>query len=62
MRRVLVDWLVRVHRSFSLLQETLYLTVSVLDRYLAVSVCVCGVSYLTSLLANLNSQNVTKEV
>ena len=41
MRRVLVDWLVRVHQSFSLQQETLYLTVSIMDRYLAVCVCVC---------------------
>jgi hypothetical protein len=34
MRSVLVDWLVQVHLRFHLLQETLYLTVSILDRYL----------------------------
>lgn len=39
MRAILVDWLVQVHLRFNLLQETLYLTVSVIDRYLA-SECV----------------------
>jgi len=34
MRAVLVDWLTQVHQQFSLLQETLYLTVAILDRYL----------------------------
>lgn len=38
MRAILVDWLVQVHLKFSLLQETLYLTISIVDRYLAVSV------------------------
>eukprot|EP00055_Hartaetosiga_balthica_P012826 m.63521 g.63521 ORF g.63521 m.63521 type:complete len:350 (+) comp8075_c0_seq1:84-1133(+) len=37
MRSVLVDWLVEIHYRFELLQETLYLTVNLLDRYLAVS-------------------------
>ena len=37
MRAILVDWLIQVHSRFTLLQETLYLTVSVIDRYLAVS-------------------------
>ncbi|XP_033973304.1 G2/mitotic-specific cyclin-B2-like isoform X1 [Trematomus bernacchii] len=36
MRAVLVDWLVQVHSRFQLLQETLYLTVAVLDRFLQV--------------------------
>ncbi|XP_028411190.1 G2/mitotic-specific cyclin-B-like [Dendronephthya gigantea] len=35
MRSILVDWLVQVHEKFRLLQETLYLTVSFVDRYLA---------------------------
>ena len=35
MRCILVDWLIQVHHRFSLLQETLYLTVSIIDRYLA---------------------------
>lgn len=36
MRAVLVDWLIQVHQQFNLLQETLYLTVAILDRYLQV--------------------------
>ncbi|THK32844.1 G2/mitotic-specific cyclin-B [Diachasma alloeum] len=34
MRSVLIDWLVEVHQQFHLLQETLYLTVAVIDRFL----------------------------
>jgi len=37
MRAVLVDWLIQVHQQFNLLQETLYLTIAVLDRFLQVS-------------------------
>ncbi len=37
MRSILVDWLVQVHEKFRLLQETLYLTVAFVDRYLDVS-------------------------
>ena len=36
MRGILIDWLVQVHLRFHLLQETLYLTVAILDRYLQV--------------------------
>merc|ERR1712241_552540 len=36
MRAVLVDWLIQVHQQFNLLQETLYLTVAILDRFLQV--------------------------
>ncbi|XP_029967002.1 G2/mitotic-specific cyclin-B2 isoform X2 [Salarias fasciatus] len=36
MRALLVDWLVQVHSRFQLLQETLFLTVAVLDRFLQV--------------------------
>lgn len=36
MRALLVDWLVQVHSRFQLLQETLYLTVAILDRFLQV--------------------------
>jgi len=35
MRAILVDWLIQVQMRFNLLQETLYLTVYVLDRFLA---------------------------
>ena len=31
MRAVLVDWLIQVHQQFNLLQETLYLTIAVLN-------------------------------
>lgn len=34
MRTILVDWLVDVHGRFKMLQETLYLTVSVMDSFL----------------------------
>lgn len=36
MRCILIDWLIQVHYKFTLLQETLYLTISVIDRYLQV--------------------------
>lgn len=40
MRALLIDWLVQVHSRFQLLQETLYLTVAILDRFLQVrAVC-----------------------
>ncbi|KAF6030507.1 CCNB2 [Bugula neritina] len=34
MRTILMDWLVQVHQRFHLLQETLYLTVAIIDRFL----------------------------
>ncbi|KAJ8391595.1 hypothetical protein AAFF_G00087360 [Aldrovandia affinis] len=36
MRALLVDWLIQVHSRFQLLQETLYMSIAVLDRYLQV--------------------------
>nr|CAD55604.1 Cyclin B [Marthasterias glacialis] len=36
MRSILIDWLVQVHLRFHLLQETLFLTIQILDRYLEV--------------------------
>lgn len=38
MRSILVDWLVEVHRKFELMPETLYLTINIVDRFLAVKV------------------------
>lgn len=35
MRSVLIDWLVDVQQQFKLLPETLYLTVSILDRFMS---------------------------
>ena len=37
MRTVLVEWMVEVHLQFALLQETLYLSVAIVDRYLQVA-------------------------
>ena len=36
MRTILIDWLVQVHQRFTLTQETLFLTISYIDRYLTV--------------------------
>lgn len=35
MRSILIDWLIEVHQKFELLPETLYLTVNIVDRFLA---------------------------
>jgi len=37
MRAILVDWLVEVHRMFKLLPETLFLSVSIIDRFLCIT-------------------------
>ncbi|XP_018424711.1 PREDICTED: G2/mitotic-specific cyclin-B1 [Nanorana parkeri] len=37
MRAILVDWLVQVHMRFKLLQETMFMTVSILDRFLQIN-------------------------
>ncbi|XP_069766356.1 G2/mitotic-specific cyclin-B2 isoform X2 [Narcine bancroftii] len=34
MRAILVDWLIQVHSRFHLLQETLYMTLALVDRFL----------------------------
>jgi len=34
MREILIDWLIEVHAKFQLAHETLYLTVSIIDRFL----------------------------
>ena len=38
MRTVLVEWLVQVHQRFQLAQETLYLTVTLVDRFMSKTV------------------------
>jgi len=48
MRGILVDWLVQVHLRFHLLQETLYLTVAIIDRYLQVMTCSTSLQLLAS--------------
>ncbi|XP_009601465.1 G2/mitotic-specific cyclin S13-7-like [Nicotiana tomentosiformis] len=35
MRAILVDWLIEVHRKFELMPESLYLTITILDRFLS---------------------------
>ncbi|CAL9109196.1 unnamed protein product, partial [Musa textilis] len=35
MRAILVDWLIEVHYKFELMEETLFLTVNIIDRFLA---------------------------
>jgi G2/mitotic-specific cyclin 3/4 len=42
MRSVLMDWLVQVHKRFSLLPETLFLTVNYIDRFLSSKVVSIG--------------------
>uniref|UniRef100_A0A7N0SV33 Uncharacterized protein n=3 Tax=Kalanchoe fedtschenkoi TaxID=63787 RepID=A0A7N0SV33_KALFE len=36
MRGILIDWLIEVHYKFELMDETLYLTVNLIDRFLSV--------------------------
>ncbi|KAK3602761.1 hypothetical protein CHS0354_027757 [Potamilus streckersoni] len=36
MRAILIDWLCQVHHRFRLLQETLFLTVTIIDRFLQI--------------------------
>lgn len=38
MRAILIDWLVQVNLKFRLLQETMYMTVGIIDQFLQVSV------------------------
>lgn len=33
MRGILIDWVIEVHLRFKLLPETLFLTVTLIDRY-----------------------------
>ena len=37
-RALLLDWMVSVHRKFKLCQDTLFLTVDIIDRFLSVKV------------------------
>jgi hypothetical protein len=34
-RGFLVEWIIDVHRKFRLMPETLYVTINIIDRYLA---------------------------
>ncbi|MFS8034869.1 putative cyclin domain-containing protein [Helianthus anomalus] len=35
MRAILIDWLIKVHNKFELSKETLYITINIVDRFLA---------------------------
>lgn len=35
MREILIDWLIDVHSRFKLVPETLFITVNLIDRFLA---------------------------
>ena len=35
MRTILLDWLIDVHSKFKLVDETLFLTINIIDRYLS---------------------------
>ena len=39
MRAILVDWLIEVHSKFKLQKETLFITITIIDRYLASMLC-----------------------
>ena len=53
MRSVLVDWLIGVHLQFHLLQETLYTTVAIIDRY-SISKMLFWIHVAYSVLESLN--------
>lgn len=38
MRLIMVDWLIEVHTKFKLSPETLYLTINIVDRFLAIEI------------------------
>ena len=39
MRGVLIDWLIEVHQQFNMLQETLYMAIYIIDKFLQVKSC-----------------------
>lgn len=53
MRSILIDWLVDVHLKFKLRPETLYLTVNIIDRYLARTIVSRGSLQLVGVTAML---------
>ncbi|PKI67335.1 hypothetical protein CRG98_012284 [Punica granatum] len=53
MRAILIDWLIEVHDKFDLMQETLFLTVNIIDRFLARQTVVRKKLQLVGLVAML---------
>lgn len=54
MRAILVDWLVQVNLKFRLLQETMYMTVGLIDRFLQVRICSQALFSLSNCIHWLN--------
>ncbi|XP_074364547.1 G2/mitotic-specific cyclin-2-like [Apium graveolens] len=38
MRAILVDWLIEIHKKLDLMPENIYLTINIIDRYLATEI------------------------
>lgn len=56
MRAILIDWINEVHFQFHLLLETYYMTVSIIDRYLQVSVPIdCLILLITFFLESIST-------
>lgn len=36
MREILIDWLIDVHMKFKLMEDTLFITINIIDRYLEI--------------------------
>ncbi|CAA3005532.1 G2 mitotic-specific cyclin-2-like [Olea europaea subsp. europaea] len=53
MRAILIDWLIEVHHKFELREETLFLTVNLIDRFLAKQTVVRKKLQLVGLVAML---------
>ncbi|XLR02420.1 hypothetical protein S83_068618 [Arachis hypogaea] len=53
MRAILVDWLIEVHDKFNLMQETLFLTINLIDRFLAKQTVIRKKLQLVGLVAML---------
>ncbi|KAF2550406.1 hypothetical protein F2Q68_00037887 [Brassica cretica] len=53
MRAILIDWLIEVHDKFELMNETLYLTVNLIDRFLSKQAVVRKKLQLVGLVALL---------
>ncbi|KAL6993372.1 hypothetical protein U1Q18_011489 [Sarracenia purpurea var. burkii] len=53
MRAILIDWLIEVHHKFELQEETLFLTVNLIDRFLAGAAVVRKKLQLVGLVAML---------
>ncbi|KAM0055181.1 putative cyclin domain-containing protein [Helianthus debilis subsp. tardiflorus] len=53
MRAILIDWLIEVHHKFDLQHETLFLTVNLIDRFLAMQCVVRKKLQLVGLVAML---------